>query len=86
MNLKNLIFLLTGIFYTSVFAQYYQESRSSGIGTPVFEYNINRQFNLDFNKSTILVFAEILYDDLTFIKSDSRAKPSGLNILLNPVT
>lgn len=74
--------LLTGLFCSSLSAQYYQESRSSGVGTPVFEYTINRQFSLDFNKSVVWIFSEVLYDDLTFIKSDSTGFDAEIEFLI----
>jgi GWxTD domain-containing protein len=71
MKQKIVILLFTVFIYQLAYGQYYEESRYSGIGTPVFEYNINRQFSMDFKNSTVLIFCEILNDDLTFIKSDS---------------
>ncbi len=54
-----------------LFAQYYEESGLSGVGIPFFEVSVNRQFGATLDKSHVMIFSEILYDDLTFIKSDS---------------
>ncbi|RMH62187.1 MAG: GWxTD domain-containing protein [Calditrichaeota bacterium] len=52
-------------------AQYFEESGLSGVGIPFFEVSVNRQFGNVADKSHVLVFSEILYDDLTFVKSDT---------------
>ncbi|HHM02171.1 MAG TPA: GWxTD domain-containing protein [Caldithrix abyssi] len=52
-------------------AQYYEEPGMSGVGIPFFEVSVNRQFGASLDKSHVMIFSEILYDDLTFVKSDS---------------
>jgi len=65
-------FLLSlALFQGAVFAQYYETSKYSGIGIPFFEVEVFRTFAEDAKSSQILLFYELLYDDLTFIKSDT---------------
>ncbi len=51
--------------------QFYGGSEYSGIGLPFFEVELFRTFNLEAATPKIQVFVEIMYDDLTFIKSDT---------------
>ncbi len=52
-------------------AQFYGGSQYSGVGLPFFEVELFRTFNLEAATPKIQVFVEIMYDDLTFIKSDT---------------
>ena len=56
---------------TFSYSQYFEESKYSGVGLPFFELSLNRQFDSDYNTSRLLVFAQVVYDDLTFLKSDT---------------
>jgi GWxTD domain-containing protein len=58
-------------FCLGVFAQYYEKSQYSGIGIPFFEVDAFRTFNEDSQESQVHLFYEIIYDDLTFVKSDT---------------
>lgn len=80
---KLLIFICI-IFFLSdqAFSQYQEESNYTGIGIPFFEYTLNRQFSKDFNKSTVKIFAQIVYDDITFIKSDTSGYDAELEWLV----
>jgi GWxTD domain-containing protein len=59
--------LLQGVLY----AQYYESSKYSGIGIPFFEVEIFRTFADDAKSGQVILFYELLYDDLTFVKSDT---------------
>lgn len=74
--------LVIFIFYCTVFAQYHEDSNQTGIGLPFFEYTFNRQFNTDFEKTNVNIFAQILYDDLTFIRSDTSGYDAELEWLI----
>ncbi len=52
-------------------AQYYEESQYSGVGIPFFDVSVSRQFSNDLKSSKVVTTAQILYDDLTFVKSDT---------------
>jgi GWxTD domain-containing protein len=52
-------------------AQYYETSKYSGIGIPFFEVEAFRTFAEDAELSQLHLFYEIIYDDLTFVKSDT---------------
>ncbi|HED09143.1 MAG TPA: GWxTD domain-containing protein [Caldithrix abyssi] len=68
--MKSLLLVLF-LSLSPLFAQYYEESGLSGIGIPFFEVSVNRQFGATLDKSHVMIFSEILYDDLTFLKADS---------------
>ena len=55
--------LLQGVLY----AQYYESSKYSGIGIPFFEVEIFRTFADDAKSGQVILFYELLYDDLTFV-------------------
>jgi len=74
--------LVIFFFYTSAFSQYKEGSSYTGIGIPFFEYTHNRQFSNDYNKSSINIFAKIIYDDLTFVKSDTAGYDAELEWLI----
>ena len=63
------IFIATAIGISR--GQFYGGSQYSGVGLPFFEVELFRTFNLDAATPRIQVFVEIMYDDLTFIKSDT---------------
>ena len=51
--------------------QFYGGSQYSGVGLPFFEVELFRTFNLEAATPRIQVFVEMMYDDLTFVKSDT---------------
>jgi GWxTD domain-containing protein len=67
---KTLIVLLPLVFGNAS-AQYYETSKYSGIGIPFFEVEAFRTFAEDAEISQLHLFYEIIYDDLTFVKSDT---------------
>lgn len=65
------IFTFSLLLMLNVNAQYYEDNKLDVEGTPVFNFTINRQFTDDLKNIKILLFIEILNDDLTFLKSDT---------------
>ena len=66
-NLKFILFLLITISAT-IFGQFQQKSQYSGIGVPYFDVEILRTFTQDGQKNKIVIYSEMLYDDITFVK------------------
>jgi len=77
-NVLMILFFLSSLS----FAQYYEESGYSGVGLPFFDFSINRQFNSDFTNSEVIVVAQVIYDDLTFVKSDTVGYEAELEWLI----
>ena len=75
-------FLIIFLFMTTAFSQYKEESSYTGVGIPFFEYTYNRQFSNVHNKSSVNIFAKIIYDDLTFIKSDTSGYDAEVEWLI----
>jgi GWxTD domain-containing protein len=63
-----LLILLGLITLSTSKAQFYESSRNSGTGSPYFEVELFRTFADDHQSTRVYVYADILYDDLTFIK------------------
>jgi len=63
------------------FAQYYEFSNKSGIGLPYFRLATHLKFSHDLKHSHLLVMAEFLNDDLTFIKTDSGKFEANFELL-----
>ncbi len=80
LKLLLLVFLFT-LISTRSFAQYLETSKQSGIGLPFFELAIQDGFENDLQHHKLLVMAHFLYDDLTFIKSDSSGFDTNFEIL-----
>lgn len=76
------IILICLLTVSVAFSQYFEESKYSGIGLPFFELTLNRQFDSDFKNARILVFAQIVYDDLTFLKADTSGYNAELEWLV----
>ncbi len=72
-----LVLLLTGVH----FGQYYEYSNKSGIGIPFFNLTTHQNFNADLKHSTLLVMAEFLYDDLTFLKTESGSFEANFELI-----
>ncbi len=83
--MKTIKFLLTVslifLFNAQSFAQYLETSKQSGIGLPFFELAIQDKFDTDLQHHKLLVVAHFLYDDLTFIKSDTSGFDTSFEIL-----
>jgi GWxTD domain-containing protein len=52
----------------SIFGQYQQKSEYSGIGIPYFDVELFRTFTADGQNNKIVLYGEMLYDDITFVK------------------
>ncbi len=76
------VLILLFLFTSMSFAQYYEESSYSGVGLPYFEYSLNRQFSSDFKNSKVILIAETIYDDLTFVKSPKSGYDAELEWLI----
>ncbi len=74
--------LILFLFFSFSFAQYYEESSYSGVGLPYFDVSINRQFDNDFTNSKVVVVAKVIYDDMTFVKSDVPGYEAELEWLI----
>ncbi len=72
-----LLFALT----SSSSAQYLETSQQSGVGLPFFELAYQNRFDPDLQHHRLLVMARHLYDDLTFIKSDTSGFDTQFEIL-----
>lgn len=66
---KFLIFLFLILLVSGGSAQFKQKAANSGIGVPFFEAELFRTFTLDGKGNHIILYSEILYDDLTFVKA-----------------
>jgi len=84
-NLKTLIFLII-IFSIGLFGQYQQKSQYSGIGVPFFDVEVFRTFTGDGQNNKIVLYSEMLYDDITFVKkgiNSFNAKVEFVILILN---
>ena len=70
------------LFATSnVFSQYLEESSQSGVGIPYFKLALHKQYAKDLKHTHLLIMSEFLYDDLTFIKSDTAGYTAEFELL-----
>ena len=65
--LKYVLFLIFAMGLSS-YGQFLQKSQYSGIGVPYFDVEIFRTFTEDGKNNKIVLYSEMLYDDVTFIK------------------
>lgn len=70
--MRKLLFLILLGFSIASHAQYFEAPQQSGIGIPFFDIEIFRTFAKQPGLTRMHVFSRILYDDLTFIKTDSN--------------
>ncbi|MGD9489435.1 MAG: GWxTD domain-containing protein [Calditrichaceae bacterium] len=77
-----IISIITGMLLTNVYGQYYEKSKYSGVGIPFFEAGVQKQYKQDLSGYTLSIMAEILYDDLTFVKSDTSGYDADLEWLV----
>jgi len=70
------------LVFTNVYGQYKEESTYTGVGLPFFEYTYNRQFSNDYNKSSVYIYAQIVFDDITFVKSDTSGYDAEMEWLV----
>jgi len=59
------------IFQGMAYAQYLERSGYSGVGIPFFESELYRSFDEDLKRVKVSISAMLLYDDITFLKSDT---------------
>lgn len=74
-------FSIISFFCTSAFGQYREYASQSGIGIPFFKEAIHKQYNDDLKSTDLLVMIQFLYDDLTFVKSDTLGFETDVEIL-----
>ncbi len=67
-----IIILFILIFSIALNAQYHEKSQYSGVGMPFFNAELFRTFSEDGKSNRIVLFNEILYDDLTFVKGEDE--------------
>jgi len=72
---------LSCLLVQSTFSQYYEYAGDSGIGVPFFELIMHRQFDPNDYSNRILISSQFLYDDLTFIKSDTSGFDANFELL-----
>ena len=70
--MKKLLFIFLFMLNGASHAQYFESPQQSGIGIPFFDVEIFRTFAKQPGVTRLHVFSRILYDDLTFIKTDSN--------------
>ena len=86
MNIVKLVILITILFSLSSFGQYQQKSEFSGVGVPFFNVEIFRSFTEDGQNNKIILYSEMLYDDITFIRQNDNsfnAKIEFVILILN---
>ena len=76
-----LIFLTVHFFANPLFSQYMEESSQSGIGIPYFKLALHQQYCSDLRHTQLMIMAEFLYDDLTFIKNDTAGYTADFELL-----
>ncbi len=76
-----LAFLIVFSFVHLTSAQYLEVSRQSGVGLPFFEMVTQDRFEADLQHHRLIIWAHFLYDDLTFIKSDTAGFNADFEIL-----
>lgn len=74
--------VLTGMMIMNAYGQYYEKSKYSGVGIPFFEAGVQKQFKEDLSGYRLSMMAQILYDDLTFVKSDTSGYDADLEWLV----
>ncbi|MEJ2545505.1 MAG: hypothetical protein P8Y99_15690, partial [Calditrichaceae bacterium] len=83
-NFKNILIALYIILlsFNMLFAQYYEKSDNAGIGLPYFDVVLHKQFDRNMKGYDILVLTQFVYDDLTFIKTDTSGYNASFELLL----
>jgi GWxTD domain-containing protein len=72
MNQIKLVILIIILLSISSFGQFQQKSEFSGVGVPFFDVDVFRTFTEDGKNNKIMLYSEMLYDDITFVrKSDN---------------
>ena len=83
-TLNNLLFCFYFILLSIriISAQYYEGSDKTGIGLPYFDVVLHNQFDPNMKGYDILVLTQFVYDDLTFIKSDTAGYNASFELLI----
>jgi len=74
--------MLFFVLASSAQGQYFEQSSQSGIGIPYFDVALHNQFDNELQGGIILVMAQFVYDDITFVMSDSAGYDAELELLL----
>ena len=82
LNIFLFCFCIIVISGNIVSAQYYESSDKTGIGLPYFDVVLHNQFDPNMNGYDVLVLTQFVYDDLTFIKSDTAGYNASFELLL----
>jgi hypothetical protein len=72
--MKKIILFVTILLFLSfetTVAQFYEETRLSGVGNPLFNVQIFRTISDNLKSGKLYVYSNIVNDDLTFLKNDS---------------
>ncbi len=62
-------------------AQYMEAAKQSGVGIPFFELAFQNRFSADLKHQRLIVMTHHLYDDLTFIKSDTSGFDTQFEVI-----
>ena len=62
--------------------QYYESSDKTGIGIPYFDVVLHNQFDPNMKGYDILILTQFVYDDLTFVKSDTSGYDASFELLI----
>jgi hypothetical protein len=72
--MKKIILFVTILLFLSfetTVAQFYEETRLSGVENPLFNVQIFRTISDNLKSGKLYVYSNIVNDDLTFLKNDS---------------
>lgn len=70
------------LFTKFLSAQYYESPEKTGIGIPYFDVVLYNQFDPNMEGYDVLVLTQFVYDDLTFIKSDTTGYDASFELLI----
>ncbi len=75
------IFVFLMILVYTAMAQYLGPNKQSGVGIPFFEIAYQQRFDPDLEHHRLVVMTSHLYDDLTFVKSDTNGFDTAFEML-----
>jgi len=78
-------FLIT-ILVLNLNAQFKGKSQFSGVGVPFFEVELFKTFTKDGKNNHLILYAELLYDDLTFIKNADDVYSAKFEFVITAVS
>lgn len=79
---STIVWCLCILLPQGLLAQYQEHSSQSGIGIPFFDLVLHKQYDTDFSRHRLLLMAQFLNDDLTFVKSDTSGYDASFELLL----